>query len=49
MTFNITAEICPNLIAEDETENSKSPPSTPKDDSLGPIEEVDGKILKEKK
>lgn len=35
------AEVCPNLMADEETENPKSPSSTPKDDSLGPIEEVD--------
>lgn len=38
----LLAEVCPNLITEEEVENSKNP-STPKDDSLGPIEEVDGK------
>lgn len=38
------AEVCPNLITDDEAENPKSPTSTPKDDSLGPIEEVDGNL-----
>lgn len=38
------AEVCPNLMTDEETENQKSSASTPKDDSLGPIEEVDGKL-----